>query len=111
MSLDSVRNKWLDGAACTVYSLISPKNGSDYAFVPAVLHDPRHRNVFFPPVLVVHTTTAPLDITYPPSYKFLNRTTTDGPVLSQTDVYLLGATLVVNPLLLQLSNSSHHIRE
>jgi len=49
MSLDSVRNKWLDGAAY-------------------------------------------------------------GPVLSQTDIYLLGATLIVNPLLLQLSNSSHHIQ-
>jgi hypothetical protein len=43
--------------------------------------------------------------------QILNLTTTDGPVLDQTDIYLLGATLVVNPLLLQLSNSPYHIRE
>jgi hypothetical protein len=47
MSLDSVRNKWLDGTACTDHSPVSPQYGSDYSLVPVFLPDPCYRYVFY----------------------------------------------------------------
>lgn len=44
MNLDSVRNKWLDGAACMAHSQFYHNNDSDYTVVLIVLSDPYHRD-------------------------------------------------------------------
>lgn len=85
-----------------------PKNNSNNHLIHVVLPDP---NVFNPlPPTVVPPGLAP-EYYWSTILQLLNRINTDGPVLNQTDVYLLGANLLVNPILLQLSNISHHIRE